>query len=254
MRITAKYFGAALAPLTIAAGLFAACNGSQSATASQTTGSTTPSTAVLSFEQSIVRSITYQQGGCFGTCPVYTLAVAPDGGARYDGLRFAPYKGAHLGSVPRDTLILLYRLAEAVLAKADELPREIDTGIQDHSYSAVTVATATDTIEFVGTTDYAPPVDTLRKSLMRIHDYVEFERDPAAPPAPKNELLVRLKSADQIQVVQEEFYRQQFKVVAFEDKATTTFRVRFDPYTMSAEEMVRVLESRPEVVSARIAE
>ena len=233
-----------------------ACNGARSVGATDgdvggevgTEASTARSQAVAS----PVTGVAFRQGGCFGTCPVYSLTVAPDGSATYDGKQYAPYKGAHVGTVPMDTVRRLLRLSEAVLAKADELPREIDAMIADHSYSFVTITTATDTLEFTGTIEFAPPVDSLRKSLKRLPDLVAWTPAPGAEPQPANEIRLRLKSPDQIQVVQENFFRQQFKVLELEDEATSTFRVSFDAYAMEGEMMVEELERLTEVVSAEL--
>lgn len=192
--------------------------------------------------------LTLGQGACFGTCPVYDLDVYPDGRITYTGRQYAPYRGLHNGTVPPDTLAVLAALAQEVLAKADELPREIETLIMDYPHSRVAIATATDTIEFSGTTEFAPPVDRLRATLRRLAEEVEFVPDPSNKAPGPDSLRVTLRAADQIQVVQEEYYRQQLKVVRLERKDPPVFVVTFDPYTMSAEEMVRSLSERSEVV------
>ena len=230
----------------------AACSGQKKATSAAADANEVQE--AVAGNGSAVTSLAFSQGGCFGTCPVYTLKVHADGSATYTGKQYAPYKGLHNGRVPADTVARLLAIAEEVLAKADELPREIDTGIQDHSYSKVLVMTATDTLEFGGTTEFAPPVDRLRSTLMRVAGSVAFEPDPSNTEDKQNRLRITLQAADQIQVVQEEYYRQQMKVVEFEKKDPPTFIVSFDSYTMSAEEMVRSLGRRKEVVKVEEVE
>lgn len=199
-------------------------------------------------------SISIRQGGCFGTCPVYTLQIDRTGAATYVGKQYAPYRGLHTGAVPADTLDHLLSLAQTVLAKADELPREIETGVVDFARSVITLTTQTDTLEFAGTTEFAPPVERLLTALVRVPETVSFSPDPSTPPPPPSRLRVTLRAADQIQVVQEEYYRQRFKVVEFEGGDPPTFLVSFDPYTMSGEEMVESLRQRGEVTAVEVVE
>ena len=253
MTLSRLFSSTAAALLSLSALFQIACNGAKSVGATGAAAAESGASASRSkAAPTPITSIDFRHGGCFGTCPVYSLRVMPDGSATYDGKQYAPYKGQHVGTVPADTVRELLRLSEAVLAKADELPREIDTGIADHSYSTVTVATATDTLEFTGTTEFAPPVDTLRRALMQLSEGVAWALAPGATPPPPNEIRLRLKSSDQIQVVQENFFRQQFRVLELEDKATSTFRVSFDAYAMEGEMMVEELERLPEVVSAEL--
>ena len=40
-----------------------------------------------------VRTITYQTGPCFGTCPAYRVEVRSDGSGRFEGMRFTAVQG-----------------------------------------------------------------------------------------------------------------------------------------------------------------
>ena len=217
--------------------LFAACAGTKSAAGDST-----------------FTSVTLRQGGCFGTCPVYTLAVQPDGSARYTGKRYAPYQGEHLATLSADSLRVLRAAVQSVLAKAEELPREIDSGIADMAMSTITIVDGQDTLMFRGTSEYAPPVAQLRQVLFNIAEHSEWTRSPSAEPQPANQLLITLKAADQLQVVTESYYRQQMKMVRMVNESPPVFLVTFDPYTMSAEEMVRDLKRNPMVVRTAIVE
>ena len=239
----------ALLVLPLLAGVLCAgaCTGSKAATEA-----TSAVVATDLASMSSIRGVSLSQGGCFGTCPVFTLSVKPDGTAAYTGKQYAPYKGLHNGRVDADTLARLLALGEEVLAKADQLPREIDTGIADHSYSTIVVTTATDTLEFVGTTEFAAPVEEIRALLSRATKLIDFTRDPSAEPELPNRLKLTLQSADQIQIVQEDYFRQQFKVLQTLSIEPATFLVQFDPYTMSAEEMVTSLQRKKPVVKVEI--
>ena len=153
------------------------------------------------------RSVTLKQGGCFGTCPVFTMRVAPDGSATYNGKRYAPFKDLNTGTLPADSLAKLARQTEAVLAQADNLPREIDSGIADLAQSTITIVTDRDSLVFKGTSEYAEPVAQLRTTLLSIAKATDWQRDPSAGPEPASQLMVTLQAADQVQVVTEEFYR-----------------------------------------------
>ena len=201
------------------------------------------------------RSVSLRQGACFGTCPVFTLTLAPDGALTYDGQQYAPFRGLHRGTVPADSLALVNRLVGQVLAKADELPREIETGIVDYSQTTITLVDGQgDTLTFIGTTEFAEPVAELRTALQGLPQATVLERDPKAEPLPADQLLVTLRAADQIQPLTENYYRQQLKVVRLTSKEPPVFLLAFDPYTMSAEEMVRDLRRDPAVVKVEIVE
>ncbi len=199
-----------------------------------------------------VSYVSIYQGACFGTCPVYTLAIDGEGAADYDGKQFAPYQGLHHATVPADTLAKIKTLARQVLAKADSLPREIETGIADYSETVIRIGGSGDTITFRGTTQFAEEVDALREYLVRVVDVLSFTRDTAAAAPPPNRLKIVLESADQIQVVQEDYFRQRFRVVEMSSPSPPTFIVSFDPYTMSAEEMVASIKQNKFVRSVTV--
>lgn len=195
-----------------------------------------------------------RQSGCFGTCPVYTLEVLPTGEATYTGKRYAPYKGAHTAQLDADSLAVLTTHVQRVLAKADELPREIETQIADLATSTIVIVDGADTLTFRGTSEFAAPVADLRQTLFSVAEHNNWQRSPDAEPLPPNQLLLTLKAADQIQVVTENYYRQQMKMERLVKQSPPTFLVSFDPYTMSAEEMVRDLKRNKMVVRAEIVE
>jgi len=195
-----------------------------------------------------------KQGGCFGTCPVYNLTVNPDGSAVYLGKRYAPYKGLHLGTLQTDSLTAFNAQVKVVLAKADQLPKEIDSGIADMAMSTIIIRNGADTVMFRGTSEFAPEIAVLRQQLFSISKSTAWTRSPDADPLPASQLLVTLKAADQIQLVTEEYYRQQLKVVKMTSKKPPIFLMQFDPYTMSAEEMVRDMRRQHAVVNVEIVE
>ncbi len=200
-------------------------------------------------------SVSLRQGGCFGTCPVFTMDISSAGAVTYVGQQYAPYRGLHNGRLNADTLTLVRRLTAQVLAKAESLPRNINTGIVDHSQSVVTILTsAGDTIAFTGTTEFAPPVDALREVLARVPQNTELIRNPKAGPAPADQLLLTLKAGDQIQALTENYYRQQLKVVRMTSKEPAVFLMSFDPFTMSAEEMERDLRRNAAVIKVEVVE
>ena len=195
-----------------------------------------------------------RQGGCFGSCPVYTLTIAADGEATYLGKQYAPYKGLHDGTVASDSLKAFNAQVKEVLAKADDLPKQIESGIVDAAYSTIIIRTATDSITFRGSTEYAPEIATLRQQLFNIAESTAWTQSKDAEPLPASQLLMTLKAADQIQTVTEDYFRQQLKVVRMTSKEPPIFLMSFDPYTMSAEEMVRDLRRQQAVVNVVIVE
>ncbi len=239
-RLSAFYLAAAVFTLT-------ACTGQRKADEAEAATTAAVSTTPVSY-------VSLSQGACFGTCPVFTLNVDKSGAATYTGQQFAPYKGLHTGQLDPDTLAKLMALAQVVLAKADSLPREIKTGITDYSQSTVRIASGTDTITFTGTTAFAAGVDEIRELLYASVEQTKFTRDPSAAAPLPNQLRIVLKSADQIQVVQEDYFKQQFRVERMLSQKPPTFLVNFDPYVMSAEEMIRSLEGQAFVVSAEVYE
>lgn len=195
------------------------------------------------------------QGGCFGTCPVYSMAVVPDGSAIYTGKRYAPYKGLHTGTLQADSLKAFTAQVNKVLAKADVLPKYIESGISDMALTTITIRNGADSVVFKGTSEYAPEIAELRRQLFSISKTTAWTRSPDAEPLPPSQLLVTLKAADQIDVVTEEFYRQQLKVVRMTSQEPPVFLMQFDPYTMTAEEMVKDLRRQKfAVVNVEIIE
>jgi len=183
------------------------------------------------------------------------MSVMADGSAVYEGKRYAPYKGLHLGTVQSDSLAILRTRVGQVLAKADELPREMKSNIADASSARITiVTTAGDTLEYQGTTEFAKPVEALLKSLHNVAKGIAWQRSPDAEPLPPSELLLTLGNADDFQEILESYYRQQMRLERKVSADPATFLVSFDPYTMSAEEMVRDLKMRKQVQKVAVVE
>ena len=195
-----------------------------------------------------------RQGGCFGTCPVYNLTITPSGEAVYLGKRYAPYKGLHDGKLQADSLKAFNAQVSEVLAKADNLKKEIDSGIADMAMSTIIIRTGKDSVMFRGTSEFEPEIAKLRQQLFSISKSTAWTRSPDAEPLLPSQLLVTLKAADQIQLVTEEYYRQQLKVVRLTSKEPAVFLMQFDPYTMSAEEMKRDMRRHHAVVNVVIVE
>lgn len=195
-----------------------------------------------------------KQGGCFGTCPVYNLTVIPSGEAVYIGKRYAPYKGLHNGKLQSDSLKAFNAQVAEVLAKADNLKKEIDSGIADLAMSTIIIRTGSDSVMFRGTSEFEPEIAKLRQQLFSISKSTAWTRSPDAEPLPPSQLLVTLKAADQVQLVTEKYYRQQLKVVRLTSQEPPVFLMQFDPFTMSAEEMVRDMRRHHAVVNVVIVE
>lgn len=221
--------------------LTAACNGSKNAASAMKKASYT--------------QVELIQGGCFGTCPVFNLLVNPDGSTDYVGKRYASYKGLHTGQLEADTIKAFNAQVATVLAKADQLPKFIDSRIADMAMSTIIIRNGADTVMFKGTSEFAPEVEQLRQLLFSISKSTAWTRSPDAEPLPASQLLVTLKAADQVQVVTEDYYRQQLKVVRMTSKEPPVFLMQFDPYTMSAEEMVRDMRRKKfAIVNVEIVE
>ncbi|MFK8057175.1 MAG: DUF6438 domain-containing protein [Saprospiraceae bacterium] len=218
----------------------AACNGTKTATSAMKKASFT--------------QVELIQGGCFGTCPVYDLTISPKGEAIYLGKRYAPYKGLHTGMLQTDSLVAFNAQVKEILAKADNLKKEIDSGIADMATSIIIIRNGADSVRFIGTSEFEPEIEVLRQQLFSISKSTAWTRSPDAEPIPASQLLVTLKAADQVQIVTEEYYRQQLKVVRMTSKEPPVFLMQFDPYTMSAEEMVRDLRRQHAVVNVVIVE
>ena len=224
------------------------------ATAPATTPTGSPNVAAAAQQAAGYQRVTLNQGGCFGTCPVYTLTFQPDGAAFLDGRRYADPQGKHAANVDPATRERLNALVGQVLAKADELPREIDSGIMDAATSKIAIETlAGDTIAFAGTTEFAEGVAELRRGLFAVYGESLWQRREGDEGDMPNRLLVTLQAADQVDVVTEDFYRQQLRALEMVSKSPPTFLMQFDAYAMSAEEMLRELRRKDMVVKAEIA-
>lgn len=208
-------------------------------------------TAAAPPEAAAFDSLRLSQGACFGTCPVYTLTVYPDGRAVYAGKQYTLHRGAHLGRVGGDTLAAVRALAGEVLAQADTLPREIESGATDISQRTVRLYADGAETTFVGDLAFAPPVQALLRELEKIAASESWERAPGTPPPPPNALVVTLAPDGDLDELRGEFFRQMFRPTDTLSTDPPTYRVTFDPYTMTAAEMIRDLESRADVVEAR---
>ena len=103
----------------------------------------------------IISQIEISHGGCYGTCPVYTATIMPDGSVHYHGKAFTTLLGKHDGRVPawqfaelakriHDAKLETYRdrYASSVTDLAtvvtrftiDGRPKEIQKRIRGHSY------------------------------------------------------------------------------------------------------------------------
>ena len=198
-------------------------------------------------------SLRLVQGPCFGTCPVYSLTVFPDGRAVFEGKQYARYRGRHLARVGGDTLERLHLRAQRVLAQADTLPRRIESGITDLSQRTVELYLSGDAYSFTGDVEFAVPVEELLESLQSVAARNDWAPAPGTPPPPPSELVVVLAGAEVLDVLRGDFYRQQLRPLDTLALDPPTYRLHFDPYTMTAEEMLRDLGARDDVVEVRVA-
>ena len=214
-----------------------------------------PKNAVSAMNKASYTQVELIQGGCFGTCPVYSMSVNPDGNAVYLGKRYASYKGLHTGQLQSDSLKEFSAQVSKVLAKADQLPKYIESGIADMALTTIIIRNSADSVVFTGTSEYAPEVAELRRQLFSISKSTAWTRSPDAEPLPASQLLVTLKAADQVDVVTEDYYRQQLKVIRMTSTEPPVFLMQFDPYTMTAEEMVKDMRRKKfAVVNVEIVE
>ena len=198
-------------------------------------------------------SLRLMQGPCFGTCPVYSLTVFPDGRAVFEGKQYARYRGRHLARVGGDTLERLRIRARRVLAQADTLPRHVESGITDLSQRTVEVYRDEDAYSFTGNVDFAEPVEELLESLQSVASRSDWARAPGTPPPPPSELVVVLAGTEVLDELRGEFYRQQLRPLDTLALDPPTYRLHFDPYTMTTDEMLRDLGARDDVVEVRVA-
>ena len=199
-----------------------------------------------------VDSVRLSQGGCFGTCPVFTLTVASDGYASYTGKAYSRFRGRHLGRVGADTLARILTRAAPILAAADTLRGEYPSMVSDLSRRTVTVYGPRDSVRVVSDIAFPPVVDSLLAALGPVAARGDWRPAPGTPPPPPSELVLTLAADGDIEAVRGEFFRQMLRVEEELPGETPTYRVSFDPYTMTAEEMIRDLGSRGDVLAVRM--
>lgn len=73
-------------------------------------------------------SISYATGPCYGTCPVYTVTVRPDGTGTFEGVRFTAVTGARAFRVTPDAY---RRFASALAPYRPDGERRVEMGSPD---------------------------------------------------------------------------------------------------------------------------
>ncbi len=197
-------------------------------------------------------SVKLEQGGCFGTCPVYDLEILPGGSATYDGKQYAPFPGLQNASLPADSTTMLNGLVDEVLAQADRLETPEGPEIADAATSTITVLAGGDTLRFQGSINFAPPVARLRDALQRVPDYAAWEADSTAAPLPPSKLLVTLTSAEAATPLAEYFFFEKLETVRQVSEEPVVFLMRFSGQAVDADDLAGLVREQESVVAVEI--
>jgi hypothetical protein len=73
-----------------------------------------------------VSEISLQRGGCYGTCPVYSITLRSDGSARYRGIRYVDRSGEYSGKYRFSELGTWLESQDKLLDRSEDLPVAID--------------------------------------------------------------------------------------------------------------------------------
>jgi hypothetical protein len=76
--------------------------------------------------QSAARIITLERTPCYGTCPIYKVALDTDGNVRFEGRQNVAVMGEKRWSVSRDSAAALFRFADSIGFAS--LPAKYDFG------------------------------------------------------------------------------------------------------------------------------
>jgi len=128
--------------LCIAAIILFACNPPKSTSSTNTNKptankpNTTTDTKPSTNNDTEGTLLVFEKGGCFGTCPIYTLTIQNNGMAEDKGKRFTDRLGVHTKQLDK---VALHRLSEA-LRKGNlwDLPDKFESRIPDLPSSTLT--------------------------------------------------------------------------------------------------------------------
>lgn len=66
-----------------------------------------------------------QHGGCYGTCPIYTLSLYEDYRVRYQGKRFVEYEGIYIGYLNNKSYKDILNLANKSFTGSENINLEV---------------------------------------------------------------------------------------------------------------------------------
>lgn len=195
--------------------------------------------------------VVFSKSGCFGTCPIYDMVIYPNGNAEYTGKRYADFIGKHLATLTDDRIKEVKVFTEKVLA-SKHLNKSLDSEIADLPSTYITIYTKNDSIKFESKLKFEDPLEDLNQCLTKCATTINWERDKNAPAPPPHLLRVQFKRQTNVDEVIGDFFKQKLRMKNYISKKDEIALMSFDPFTMTAEEMVRELTRREDVIKVEI--
>lgn len=200
----------------------------------------------------LTKSWTYEQGPCFGKCPVFSMSVNSEGLVSYEGKRFSEKQGVHTKTVPPTTLDELTKLFEE--ANWWKMENSYDSGISDVSQITIGYRDS-DMIKKIRFRGESPgnvkEIKALFNKIANSEGWTKVSStDYGLPPGTiANELIIKLKEGQNIDKFVQSYIKQDMKLKKNIAPTMNLHLVSFDPGTMTPQEMLESVKARKEVES-----
>jgi hypothetical protein len=193
-----------------------------------------------------------EKGPCYGRCPVFTLTLYDNNIAIYEGKRFTDKEGTWMRKLDKGEIASLrekFRVADFF-----NLPRVYPSRIPDMATVTITYHEEGRSWTVMGKEGRPEAVLGLEQDLDNIANTGSWvvQAGSSAEVAPNNEIIVQLHPETQVPVWLEKYVAFEVDAVKKLTPQANNWLIVFNASKISAEELLRQLQTDPDVLGAQI--
>tara|TARA_Y100000385_G_scaffold256147_1_gene282320 strand:+ start:639 stop:1100 length:462 start_codon:yes stop_codon:yes gene_type:complete len=131
-------------------------------------------TSVLVYEPEAIDMVLLQRTGCFGTCPIYKVAIFGNGIVAYEGTAYTDYEGKYTGQIDLDDAKKLFNTLHSL--DWENYPAEYPIDNQDFPQFLINYKTTEIDKQVKGNTGAADDLISLSLEIDRIISTLNLQK------------------------------------------------------------------------------
>jgi len=205
--------------------------------------------------QSMIKELSFYTGPCFGTCPVYTMTITPDGTLKYEGEKFTEMTGVWENKLDKEAYAEIIALFEK--ANLRQYPDEVERLISDIPTKKLsfTDEKGSKTVKYAYIKDQSVlDIEHKMTALTELNNWVQISKPTNTSGYPDyfitNEIIIQLKKGVDAKVFAQRYAKQGGEIIKSVSPPMNMWLFKYKEGTMTAREMITDIKNQPEVVEA----